>query len=118
MKPNDCKRHYVCHGFGAFDRVQIKCKIPEYTNVRRKVPTTYTPKYWIWFNVDRDDPRGLSHRNACPRPFTPHWDYCKKHGFNNLAEMNSQNSLSVQPASFVTPISSRTRQAPPRVQTS
>ncbi len=92
IKPNDCKRHYICHGFddekapnhmyifkvGAFDRLQIKCKLPEYTQARRKVPTAYTPKYWIWLNVVRDDPRGLSHRSACPRPFTPDWDYCKK----------------------------------------
>ncbi len=72
----------------AFNKVQIKCKLSEYTHARRKVPTTYTPTYWIWLNVDRDDPRGLSHRSACPRPFTPDWDYCKKHGLNNLAEMN------------------------------
>ncbi len=96
IQPNDCKKHYLCHGFieqkapnyiyiyrvGAFDRVQIKCKAPEYTHARRNVPTTYTPKYWIWLNVDRDDPRGLSHRSACPHPFTPKWEYCKKYGLN------------------------------------
>ncbi len=103
---------------GAFDRVKIKCKLPEYTHARRKVPTTYTPKYWIWLNVDKNDPRGLSDRSTCPCPFTPDWDYCKKHGLNNLAEMKSHKSLSVQPASYVTHISSRTRQAPPRAQTS
>ncbi len=57
IKPNDCKKHYLRHGFdeqkapnymyiyrvGAFNKVQIKCKAPEYTHARRKVPTTYKP---------------------------------------------------------------------------
>ncbi len=101
----------------AFDRVQIKCKLPEYTHARRKVPTTFTPKYWIWLKVDKDDPRGLSHRSSCPCSFTSDWEYCHRHGLNNLAEMKAQ-SYPVQPTSNVTPISSRTRQAPPRAQTS
>ncbi len=54
IKPNDCKKHYLHHGFdeqkapnymyidrvGTFDRVQIKWKAPEYTHARRKVRTT------------------------------------------------------------------------------
>ncbi len=63
----------------AFNRVQIKCRIPEFTHAKKSVPTTFSPKYWIWLNVSRDDPRGLSHKSACQRPFTLEWEYCKKY---------------------------------------
>ncbi len=56
IKPYDCKKLYLHHGFeeqkapnymyiirvGGCDRVEIKCKAPEYTHARRKVPTTFT----------------------------------------------------------------------------
>ncbi len=68
--------------------------------------------------MDRDDLRGLSHRSACPRPFTSDWEYCQRHGLNNLAEMKAYQSCSAQQTFNVKPISSRTRQPPPRAQTS
>ncbi len=47
---------------------------------------------WIWLNVDRDDPRGLSHRSTSPHPFTPEWEYCKKYGLNNLTELKAHQA--------------------------
>ncbi len=72
---------------GTFDLVQIKCKLPEFTHTKRNIPTTYSTKYWIWIHVDRDDPRCLSHKRACPCPFTPEWEYCKKYNFKSLTEL-------------------------------
>ncbi len=40
-------------------------------------------------NVDRDGRRGLSHKSSCLQPFTPEWEYCKKYGLNNLAELKA-----------------------------
>ncbi len=72
--------------------------------------------------MDRDDQRGLSHRSDCPRPFTPEWEYCKKYGLNNLAELKTHQICLKNAESGevfdVTP-SSKTRQAPSnRPQTS
>ncbi len=96
--------------------MQNKCKIPEFTHARRKVPITYTPTYWIWLNVDIDDLRWLSNRSTCVGLFTSDWEYCQRYGINNLAEMKAYQSSSAQQTttSNVTPISSRTRKAPTR----
>ncbi len=63
---------------GVIERVIIKSKLPEHTHTEKNVPTTYSPKVWVWLNVDRDDPRGLSHKSAYPHLFTPEWEYCMK----------------------------------------
>ncbi len=73
MQPSDFKKHYKHHVFdvdkapnymyifevGALYRVQITCKIIEFTHAKKNVPTTITItlKYWIWLNVDREDHR-------------------------------------------------------------
>ncbi len=130
IKPNDYKKRYLRHEFdevkapnymyifkvGAFDRVQTKCKILEFTLTKKKVPTTFTTKYWIWLNVDRDDPRGLSYKSTCPHPFTPLWEYCKKYRLKYLTELKAYQSglKSAESGELfdVTPISSRTRHVP------
>ncbi len=73
--------------------------------------------------VDKDDPRGLSHRCTCPHPFPPEWEYCKKYGLNNQDELKAHWSCLKSAESGevfdVTPISSRTRHVPSnRPQTS
>ncbi len=72
--------------------------------------------------MDRDDPRGLSHRSACHRPFTLEWEYYKKYGLNNLAELKAhQIRLKTAESGEVLDVapSSKTRQAPTnRPQTS
>ncbi len=72
---------------GVIDRVNIKCKLPENNHTENSMPTTYNPKIWVWLNVDRDDPGGLSHKSVCPHPFTPEWEYCKKYKLENLAQL-------------------------------
>ncbi len=98
---------------GAYDRVHIKCKIPEFTHSKKNVTTTFTPKYWIWLNVDSEDSRGLSHKSACLRPFTPDWEYCKTYSLKNLTEHQLRLKSAESGKVFdVTPISSRNRQIP------
>ncbi len=77
---SECLKHFKCHGFddtkalnymsiykiGAIKRVNIKTQYTEFTHTELRKTTTYTPKYWIWLNVDKDDPRELCHNNSCP----------------------------------------------------
>ncbi len=100
IKPNDCKKHYLRHGFnepeapnyvyiyivGAFDRIQIKIK-PLNTVMPAGKFIPHIPQNWIRLNVDNH--KGLSHRSACSRPFTFVWEYCKKYGINILAELKA-----------------------------
>ncbi len=79
-KDCDCLKHFKLHGFddtkarnymniykiGAINRVNIKLQYPEFTHPEIRKTTTYTPEYWIWLNVDKEDPRGPHHKNSVP----------------------------------------------------
>ncbi len=45
--------------------------------------------------MDRVDPRGLSHKSACPHPITPEWEYYKKYKLKNFAELG-EHQLAVR----------------------
>ncbi len=103
IKPNGCKKYYKHHGaevgkaysymyifeVGAFDRVQIKSGIPQITHSKKNVPTTFSHKYWIWFNVDKEDPRNLSHKSACLSTFRQDWEYCHRYKLKILLSSES-----------------------------
>ncbi len=100
-KDSDCLKHFKCHGFddtkaqsymiiykvAAIHRVNIKLQYPGFTQTKVRKTTTYTPKYWIWLNMEKEYPRGAHHKNSCPRPFTTKWQYCVNHNLKNLTEL-------------------------------
>ncbi len=71
-KDSDYLKDFKHHGFdytkacnymsiykiGAINRVNIKLQYPEFTHTKTRKNTKYTLKYWIWLNVDKEDPRG------------------------------------------------------------
>ncbi len=72
----------------AIHRVNIKLQYTEFTHTEVRKTTIYTPKYWIWLNVDTEDPRGPHHKNSCLRPFTTNWEYCVNHNLKNPTELS------------------------------
>ncbi len=81
-KDSDGLKHFKRHGFDG-----TKACL-EFTDTEIRKTTTYTPIYWIWLNVDKEDPRGPQHKNSFLRPFTTNWEYCVNRNLKNLTEFS------------------------------
>lgn len=48
---------------------------------------TYSPKHWLWLNIDKEDSLGPFHQCTCPHLFKSDWNYCKMYKLTNVAEI-------------------------------